>query len=137
MIPDRFGGERINGIIADADTTTMIQVILAAMVIVALVRLAISLLQAYLFGKVGASMVFDVRNQLFDHLQVLSLKFYQRRETGELMSRILNDVTTIQSMLTSTFLSFITNVVAVIIFLTAILKLNWKLSRSRLPSTGW
>ncbi len=57
-----------------------------------------------------------MRKQLFDHLQQLSLKFYQRRETGELMSRILNDVGTIQSMLTSTFLSFITNIFAVIVF---------------------
>jgi ABC-type multidrug transport system fused ATPase/permease subunit len=127
-VPVQLGGAYLNQIIAGGDTWSMIKLLIGVMIAVALVRTALSLLQAWLFGKVGALLIFDVRKQLFDHLQQLSLKFYQRRETGELMSRILNDVGTIQSMLTSTFLGFITNIFAVIVFFSALMKMNWRLT---------
>jgi len=127
-LPPWLGGEVLNGIISSGDTSLMITLLIGSMVFVALVRAGLSLLQAYLFGKVGAMLIFDVRQQLFDHLQQLSLKFYHRRETGELMSRILNDVGTIQSMLTSTFLGFITNIFAVVVFFWALLHMNWRLT---------
>lgn len=127
-LPPWLGGAFLNRIISSGDTQLMIILLIVSMIAVALVRTGLSLLQAYLFGKVGALLIFDVRKQLFDHLQQLSLKFFHRRETGELMSRILNDVGTIQSMLTSTFLGFITNIVSVIVFFTFLMKMNWRLT---------
>ncbi len=127
-IPQWLGGSFINRIIASGDTKLMIILLICSMIAVALARTGLSLLQAYLFGKVGAMLIFDVRKQLFDHLQQLSLKFYHRRETGELMSRILNDVGTIQSMLTTTFLGFITNIFSVIVFFSALMGMNWRLT---------
>lgn len=127
-LPSGLGGALLNRIISSGDTQLMILLLIGSMIMVALARTGLSLLQAYLFGRVGALLIFDVRQQLFNHLQQLSLKFYHRRETGELMSRILNDVGTIQSMLTSTFLGFITNIFSVIVFFGALMTMNWRLT---------
>lgn len=127
-LPSWLGGDLLNRVISTGDSRQMILMLIVAMIAVAVVRAGLSLLQSYLFGKVGALLIFDVRRQLFNHLQQLSLKFYHRRQTGELMSRILNDVGTIQSMLTSTFLGFITNFLSVIVFFTALMVINWKLT---------
>ena len=56
---------------------------------------------SYLLNLVGQSVIMRLRNRLFNHIQDLPLAFYQRAKTGDLMSRITNDVTIISSMFTS------------------------------------
>jgi len=55
----------------------------------------------YLLNHVGQSVIMRLRNRLYSHMQDLSLAFFQREKTGDLMSRITNDVTIISSMFSS------------------------------------
>ena len=57
---------------------------------------------SYLTASVSQHIVADFRRHLFAHLQTLSLGFFARRRTGELLSRLMNDVTIIQSVVTET-----------------------------------
>jgi len=67
-----------------------------------LVQALISYLQAISMRRVEQGVIRDLRNGVFRHLQNLSLKFYDNRETGELMSRLLSDVNRMEAGLTST-----------------------------------
>jgi ABC-type multidrug transport system fused ATPase/permease subunit len=89
-------------------------------------NLVISLGRDYLAGRVGANIIADMRSQLFDHLAHVPLRFFQTNQVGQIMSRLLSDVQRVQSLLTSTFLVLIMNILLVIAVLTVLLVWNWK-----------
>ncbi len=82
----------------------------------------------WLVAQVGANIVRDIRSQLFAHLQRLSLKFHQDHQVGEVMSRLLSDVSRIQDLLTSTLLMFLTNILMLVAVVTYLLMTNWMLT---------
>ena len=93
-----------------------------------LVNAFVSYLQMLITRRVEAGVIRDLRNDVFRHLQTLSLKFYDNRETGELMSRVLNDVSRLEMGLVQGFVSVIRDS-AVFAWLTALLfYLNWQLA---------
>jgi ABC-type multidrug transport system fused ATPase/permease subunit len=97
-------------------------------------------LRDYLAGYIGARIIRDMRSQLFGHLERLSLKFYQEHQTGEVMSRLLSDVSRVQDLLSSTLLVFITNVLMLAAILAYLLSVNWMLTLVAVipvPLTVW
>ncbi len=70
--------------------------------------------QYYLMSLIGQSIIRDLRNKMFDHLQEMSLGFFVRHSTGELLSRMNNDVSMIQGALTSAVTGLIRDLVTVI-----------------------
>ncbi len=84
--------------------------------------------QRYLSARVGEGVIFDLRRALFEHLQRMSLRFFTRTKTGELMSRLNNDVVGAQQAITTTLVSIITNAVAVVSTLAIMLSLEWRLT---------
>jgi subfamily B ATP-binding cassette protein MsbA len=85
-------------------------------------------LNRYLIFTVGAGIMRDVRSALFRRLQELDLAFYNRWKRGEIISRVMNDVGGIQSLLTSTFLSVFGQALVLVGALALILWTNWRLS---------
>ena len=73
------------------------------MVAIPLVNALIGMWQRYLSATIGESLIADLRNALFDHMQRMSLRFFTHAKTGELMSRLNNDVVGAQSAVTGTF----------------------------------
>lgn len=95
------------------------------------IPLAISVLRifrTYFSSKVGHSLISDLRESLYVHLQRMSLRFYTNTKSGEIMSRLNNDVMGTQSAITGTFIDFITNIITLIISFSIMLTLDWKLS---------
>jgi ABC-type multidrug transport system fused ATPase/permease subunit len=84
--------------------------------------------QLYLIGWVGQQVIFDVRNQMFAHLQRLSLNYHDRRGVGRIMSRIVGDVGVIQEMLTMGLLGVISDLLALIGIVIVMFILNWRLA---------
>jgi ATP-binding cassette subfamily B protein len=70
----------------------------------------------------------DLRTQVYQHLQRLSLAFFTRTRTGEIQSRIANDIGGVQSVVTSTAASIVSNVTTVIASVVAMLLLDWRLA---------
>lgn len=85
----------------------------------------VSLGRDYLAGKVGASIIADLRAALFEHLAHVPLRFYQHNSVGEIMSRLLSDVQRVQSLLTTTFLMLLTNVLMLLGILITLFVFNW------------
>lgn len=93
-----------------------------------LAQVLFSWLRDYMAGYVGASIIADMRSQLFEHLEKLSLRFYQTHQIGEVMSRMLADVGRIQALLTATVLMFLTNILLLIAIMIFLLSTNWLLT---------
>lgn len=84
--------------------------------------------QRYLSSRVGESVIADLRKALYAHMQNMSLRFFTNVKTGELISRLDNDVIGAQRAVTGTFISLITNIVNVVLILGILIALDWRLT---------
>ncbi|MEL6772635.1 MAG: ABC transporter ATP-binding protein [Bacteroidota bacterium] len=91
-------------------------------------RALLSLAGEYLLGWTGERVVSDLRQRLYAHLHRLGLRFYAESRTGEITSRLTNDVSKIQSAATSSLSSLLTETISFIGAVGLMLFLNWRLS---------
>jgi ATP-binding cassette subfamily B protein len=98
------------------------------MIAVPLVSGAIGVGQTYLTTVVGQRVMQDLRNRLYEHLQAMSLRFFTGARTGELQSRLQNDVGGVQNVVTNTVSSILSSVVTVLSTVVAMLLLSWQLT---------
>ncbi|MFP5331817.1 MAG: ABC transporter ATP-binding protein, partial [Acidimicrobiia bacterium] len=89
----------------------------AGMVAVPLVNALVGLAQRYWSSRAGEGIIFDLRRELYEHLQSMSLRFFTATKTGELISRLNSDVVGAQQAITGTFVSILSNVVSVVVIL--------------------
>jgi len=82
---------------------------------------------SYLTALVSQHIIADFRTHLFAHLQTLSVSFFARRRTGELLSRLMNDVTVIQTVVTETPIDTAKQLVTFIGGIAFLLAMNWRL----------
>jgi subfamily B ATP-binding cassette protein MsbA len=82
----------------------------------------------YIFGFVGHRMTTDFRIEFFSHIQSLSLRFFQERRVGEILSRMSNDISVIQNALVSIPVALLRQSITLLGALAIILYLNWKLT---------
>lgn len=102
--------------------------VLAAMVGVLLLSAAISIWQTWLTVLIGNNVTADLRIQLFDKLQQMELAFFARTKTGEIQSRLQNDVGGVATTLQNTFTSIVGNAVGTLAAVAAMFVLNWQLA---------
>lgn len=98
------------------------------MVTVPLVNGMLGVLQRWASARAGEGIIFDLRRQLFAHLQGMSLNFFTNTRTGELMSRLNNDVVGAQQAITGTLVTIVSNGLVVILTLGIMLRLEWRLT---------
>ncbi len=79
-------------------------------------------------ARVGEGVTFDLRVALFAHLQSMSLRFFTNTKTGELMSRLNNDVVGAQNAISNTIVNIITNLVQAVALLVVMLSMEWRLT---------
>ena len=84
--------------------------------------------QRRISAQVGEGIIYDLRAQLYAHLQGMSLRFYTHTQAGELMSRLNNDVIGAQRAITETFITLITNTITVVMTLAIMIALEWRLT---------
>ena len=98
------------------------------MIAIAIVTGALGVVQTLLSNQVGQRVMHDLRAAVFRHLQQLSLAFFTRTRTGEVQSRISNDIGGVQNVVTNTATSIASNVTVVVATMVGMLLLNWKLA---------
>ncbi|WP_327362838.1 MULTISPECIES: ABC transporter ATP-binding protein [unclassified Streptomyces] len=89
---------------------------------------AISVLESYISTSVGQRVMHDLRSQIYSHLQELPLAFFTRTRTGEVQSRIANDIGAMQATVTSTVSSLVSSLTTVIASAIALLIMDWRLA---------
>ena len=100
----------------------------AGMVISALIAAVIGVYQGYLNSFVGEGIMRDIRTSLVAHLHRMSLAFFTNTKTGEIMNRVSSDVDNIDSVVTGTLVSIVTNVAMIVTTLVTIFVLDWRLA---------
>ena len=98
------------------------------MLAVPLVNGLLGVVQRYLSSSVGEGVICDLRTELFDHLHRMSLRFFTHTKTGELMSRLNNDVIGAQRAVSGTIVEVFTNAVTLTSALVIMLRLEWRLT---------
>jgi ATP-binding cassette subfamily B protein len=98
------------------------------MVTVPLVNAVVGVGQRWLASKVGEGIIFDLRRELYAHLQRMSLRFFTATKTGELMNRLNSDVVGAQQAITGTFITIVSNVVSVAVILVVMIRADWQLT---------
>ena len=98
------------------------------MLAVPLVNGLLGVAQRYLGASVGEGVIRDLRTELYDHLHRMSLRFFTHTKTGELMSRLNNDVIGAQRAVSGTIVDVFTNSVTLVSALAIMLRLEWRLT---------
>ena len=87
-----------------------------------------SILLAWLSARIGEGLIYDLRTQVFGHVQRQSMAFFTRTQTGALVSRLNNDVIGAQRAFTSTLSSTVSNGIAVVVVGITMLALSWQVT---------
>lgn len=88
----------------------------------------IGVAQRYLSASVGEGIICDLRQTMYDHLQHMSLRFFTRTRSGEIVSRFNNDVVGAQSAVTGTLPDILTNGITLVSTLVVMLAIDWRLA---------
>jgi ATP-binding cassette subfamily B protein len=118
----------------------LLTALVAGMVAIPIATGVLGVWQTLLSNQVGQSVMHDLRTQVYRHLQRLSLAFFTRTRTGEVQSRIANDIGGIENVVTSTATSVLANVTTVLATVVAMVLLDWRLaafSLALLPLFVW
>ena len=111
----------------DRDLRLLNQLV-AAMIAIAVVTGVLGVIQTLLSNQVGQRVMHDLRTAVYKHLQRLSLAFFTRTRTGEVQSRLANDIGGVQQVVTSTATSIVSNVTTVLASVVAMFVLDWRLT---------
>jgi ATP-binding cassette, subfamily B, multidrug efflux pump len=84
--------------------------------------------QTYVVSWVGQTIIYDMRDRMFRHLQSLSFKFYDSMATGRIMSRLMSDVDAINQLVSSGLVSIFANSMVLVAIILTMLKMNWRLA---------
>jgi len=107
---------------------TVLAELVGGMIAIAIASAVFSVWQTYLSNQVGQRVMHDLRAAVYEHLQRMSLAFFTRTRTGEVQSRISNDIGGLDSVVTTTATTIAQNATTVLASLVAMLILNWKLA---------
>jgi len=109
------------------DTTLVIELV-AGMIALSIITSVIGVAQTWISNQVGQRVMHDLRAAVYAHLQRMSLAFFTHTRTGEVQSRIANDIGGVDSVVTSTATSIVQNVTTVVAVVVAMVLLDWRLA---------
>ena len=110
------------------DDDRLLILLVAGMIAISIATGVLGVAQTWLSNVVGQRVMHDLRAQVYRHLQRLSLAFFTRTRTGEIQSRIANDIGGVQTVVTTTATSIVSNVTTVVATVVAMFLLDWRLA---------
>ena len=113
---------------SDSEKLELLWIVVSLMVVTPIISSALGLWQTYTNNIVGQGVMRDLRNSLYSHLQHMSLRFFTSTRTGEIQSRLSNDVGGVQSVLTDTASTMLANITVVLSTVVAMIFLSWPLT---------
>jgi ATP-binding cassette subfamily B protein len=99
---------------------------------IATLDMLVTLVERYVSARIGESLIFDLRRQVFAHVQRMPISFFTRTQTGALVSRLNNDIIGAQQAFTNTLGSVVSNLITVTIVFVAMLALSWEITLASL-----
>jgi subfamily B ATP-binding cassette protein MsbA len=121
------GAERLSPA-QHASRLTQIHLVSAIMAAALIARVFFQYAESVLTGKLGNRLVFDLRRRLYSHIHGLSLSFFDRRQAGSIGSRILNDISVAQTLISGGVLSLALDTVTLLFMVALLFRLEWRLA---------
>lgn len=106
----------------------MLYLVIVAILVIFLIRGITTFGHRYLMGYMGQRVITDLRGTLYRHLQKLSVAYYDRRRTGEIMSNLTNDISALQTAIVDNFVSLVQEGSIFIGSFVSMIYLQWKLT---------
>jgi subfamily B ATP-binding cassette protein MsbA len=122
-----ISGPVIQGVFINKDMH-MLHLIVLGLPALLILRMLVEYSNGYLMSWVGQKAVQDIRGDLFDHIHRLSLEFYWRKRSSDVMSRVINDLNNVQSTVQFIPLYGIRDVLTVVACVSLLFYINWKLA---------
>ena len=114
--------------LGDDERMRLLLTVAGLMILMPIISGGLGLWQTFINNVVGQNVMRDLRNSLYAHLQHMPLRFFTSTRTGEIQSRLSNDVGGVQAVLTDTASSILSNVAIVLSTVVAMAYLNWRLT---------
>lgn len=127
LIPPLLYRELIDNVLPNADVTRLNWLALA-MIAIPILSGLLGVAERFFSARVGEGIIFDLRQQMYDHLQRMSMRFFTNTKSGEIISRFTNDVVGAQNAITGTVPNIITNAVTLVTTLAVMISIDWRLT---------
>jgi ABC-type multidrug transport system fused ATPase/permease subunit len=127
LAPPYLAGPAIDAGILAEDTEALALIVVAFLVVTIIYALA-SYLQTYLVGWIGVRVLQDLREEVFKHIQRMSVGFFTRNRPGTLISRMTNDIEALNQLISQGIVTLFSNVLTLVGVVVIMLLLDWKLA---------
>lgn len=127
LIPPLLYRDLIDNVLPEKDFRRLNLVAVGMLAIPVLTGL-INVVQRYFSARAGEGIIYDLRQEMYEHLQHMSIRFFTNTKSGEIISRFNNDVVGAQNAITGTIPSILTNSVTLISTLAVMIAIEWRLA---------
>jgi ATP-binding cassette subfamily B protein/subfamily B ATP-binding cassette protein MsbA len=107
---------------------TLVNILAFLVLGIYIVRASMQFLRSYMAHLAGWGVVADVRKHIYEHLQALSLRYYEDKQTGQLMSRVINDTELFEQLISHAIPDVVVNLITLVGVSAVLLSLNWRLT---------
>ena len=127
LLPSILTGKIIDEGLIGRDLRLLITYIVASLTVTLLSNL-IGVAESYINTWIAQHITFDMRNQMFRHLQKMSQRFFTSNNQGDIITRMTSDISGVESVITNTFKSILSNTITLVFALAAMFQKNWILA---------
>ncbi|MGE4272137.1 MAG: ABC transporter ATP-binding protein [Desulfitobacterium sp.] len=127
LLPPLLSGRIIDDGLIGKDFNLLIQLILLSFIVLVIANM-INVLESYLTTWVAQNIIYDMKNQMYDHLQKMSHRFFTNNNQGEIITRMTTDINGIQNVIVGTLTQIVSNSIILITTLVALFQKNWILA---------
>ncbi|MBR5231388.1 MAG: ABC transporter ATP-binding protein [Clostridia bacterium] len=127
LLPSIITGRIVDEALVGESMTLLIKLLLAALATLTASQL-VGLLTTYLNAWISQHIIFDMKNQMYGHLQRMSHAFFTGERQGDIITRMNTDVSGVSSVISGTLSSILSNLATVITTLVALFGMNWKMA---------
>lgn len=127
LIPPLLYRDLIDNVIPNRDLNRL-SLLALGMIGIPIASGLIGVAERYFSARAGEGIIFDLRQQMYEHLQRMSLRFFTHTKSGEIISRFNNDVVGAQNAITGTLPNIITNVITLVSTLIVMISIEWRLA---------
>ena len=127
LLPSIITGRIVDEALMGKNMTLLIKLLIMAFVTLAGSQI-ISVLESYINAWISQRIIFDMKNQMFDHLQHMPHAFFTSEKQGDIITRMNSDISGVSSVISGTLTSIVSNIATVVTTLVALFTMSWKLA---------
>ena len=127
LLPSIITGRIVDEALVGRNMTLLIQLLLLAFVTLAASQV-IGVLESYINAWISNRIIFDMKNQMYDHLQHMPHSFFTSEKQGDIITRMNSDISGVSSVISGTLSSIVSNVATVVTTLVALFTMSWQLA---------